>query len=152
MGVGMMIYQKILDKIKRNNSCPFCKTDKKFMIYENKSCFITPARAPYVENHLLIIPKKHITQFHGLRYKEKSDLFDLMVFGIDLLKKKYSGVEVIYKEGELASAHKSIAHSHIHLIPRKTIHKKSKSDKRYFLTEKQTINKVNEIKRLINKK
>jgi diadenosine tetraphosphate (Ap4A) HIT family hydrolase len=144
-----MIYQKFLNKINKKNLCPFCKINRQFIIIENKSAYMTPARAPYVKNHLLIIPKKHVTQFHDLRSNEKSDLFDLMIFGLDFLKKKYAGVEIIYKEGELASAHKSIDHSHIHLIPKRTIHKKPKVDERDFLTEKQLLKRIKEIKKLI---
>lgn len=142
-----MIYQKFLDMIKKKKECPFCKVNKKVVIKENKTAYLTLARAPYVKDHLLVIPKRHITQFHELKKREKSDLLDLMIYGLDEMRKKYPAIETIYKEGEIISAHKTIPHSHMHLIPMKKS-SKAKKDMRTILSEKELEKRIKDIKRL----
>ncbi len=141
-----MIYQKFLDKIRKNKICPFYKFDKKFIILENKYAFMTPARAPYVKDHSLILPKRHVFVLEKLKEKEKKAIFDLIMRGIKILEKKYPAVQVEYKEGDLVSARKSIPHLHFHLIPRRKKNKETK-DKRIFLTKKELLLEVERIKK-----
>ena len=142
-----MIYQKFLEIIKKKKECPFCEINKKFIIKENKTAYLTLARAPYTKNHLLVIPKRHITQFHELKKREKSDLLDLMIYSLDRIRKKYPAIETIYKEGEIISAHKTIPHSHIHLIPMKKS-SKAKKDMRILLDEKELEKGIKDIRKL----
>ena len=140
-----MVYEKILKSCRKNNFCPFCHEDKKFILAENKFAYITPARAPYVKDHLLVIPKKHALNLAKLKGKEKKAIFDLIMKGIKILEKKYPAVEMGYKEGDLLSARKTIPHLHFHLVPKRKRNKFS-NVKRNFLDEKQLIKEVEKIK------
>ncbi len=141
-----MLYEKILKKFRKKGICPFCKIDKRFVVEKNRHAILTPARAPYLKNHLLVFPKRHVTKLNRLKGVEKRSLFDLLIQGIKILQKKYPAVEVQYKEGEMISAHKSIRHVHFHLIPKR--HKTHENrDKRTFLTEEELISLVKEIKK-----
>lgn len=131
-----MLYKTLLKKIRKNHFCPFCKLNKGSLIVENKFAYLIPASAPYVKNHLLVIPKKHILAMENLKQKEKNAILELLIYGIKILKKKYPAIEIDYKEGELNSARKSIPHMHFHLIPRKRKIMISK-EKRKMLTENQ---------------
>jgi len=140
-----MFYQKILKNFRKKDFCPFCNSNSEFRIIENESAYITLARAPYVKNHLLVIPKRHILSLNNLTGNEKKEIFDLMLFGIKLLEKKYPAVQMQYKEGDLISAGKTIPHAHFHLVPKRKKTKEIK-DKRKFLREGELIKKVNEVK------
>lgn len=141
-----MLYKDILKKFRKNKVCPFCKVNKKFVILENNFCYLTPARAPYVKNHLLIVPRRHVLQLDKLKGKEKKAIFDLIMKGTEILEKKYPAVELSYKEGELIPAGKSIPHLHFHLVPKRKRSSLPKSSRK-FLSEKDLIKKVEELKK-----
>jgi len=143
-----MIYQRFLNKIKKDKNCPFCNFNKTFIIKENRFALLTAARAPYTKDHLLIIPKTHTTKLHKLRKKEKDAIMSLVTVGIDTLHKKYKGVEISYKEGDsLEDAGKSIYHLHFHVVPKKKV--VVECDKRNFYSENRLLKEVDKIKKLI---
>ncbi len=141
-----MMYQNFLRNLRKNKNRPFDNFEKKFIIIKNRYAFLTPARAPYVKDHLLILPKRHLLTLGELKEKEKKAIFDLIMEGIKILEKKYPAVQMEYKEGDLLSARKSIPHLHFHLIPRRKKNKESK-EKRIFLSEKELIREVRRIKK-----
>lgn len=144
-----MLYKKILEVFRRNKICPFCRRNKKFIILENKTAYLTPAQAPYTKDHLLIIPKRHVLELIRLGKKEKENILDLILHGMKILKKKYPSVLIEYKEGSLKNAGKSIPHLHFHLIPKlkNALDIKITSDRRKFLSDKELIIEVNKLKK-----
>ena len=145
-----MIYQIFLNKIYKDHTCPFCNLNKKLIIKENYYAILTIARAPYIKDHLLVFPKRHVIKLHNLRYKEQVGIGKLILFGMNHLHKIYPGVEVSYKEGDdLISAGKSINHMHVHLVPKKkVVHMNQVEDKRNFYPEKKVLTEVNKLKKL----
>lgn len=142
-----MFYQEVLKKIRKEKKCPFCNPKKEEIIFENKYSYLTPARAPYTKDHLLVIPKRHVLNLKALKKKEKSAIFDLVVYGMIVLKKKYIAIELEYREGEMKVAGKSISHAHFHLIPKNNKTKLNRTFKRRFLSEKEVIKEVEKIKK-----
>ena len=107
-----MLYKKYL---KEMTGCPFCKT-KDRIFKENSQAFLTYAKAPYHPDHLLVIPKRHVTSFFDLTKEEKQKIDDLVSIGTKILKKlKYTNFTILVREG--SKSNKSIPHLHYHLIP-----------------------------------
>ena len=144
-----MIYKIFLRKIKKEGICPFCERQKNFIILENRFAYLTPSRAPYKKNHLLVTSKHHAMKLEDLKKKEKVAVFDLVVKGMKILERKYPAIDILYREGEFKVSGKSIPHLHFHLIPKL---KKSQGlyavgAERKFLSEKELTNVVKRMKK-----
>ena len=88
------------------------------MIYENERMFIIPARAPYVEDHLLIIPKRHVTLLNELTHPELQDLHSLVDIWTTKLHANHEAVNLLLRDGLAGGiSQKSVNHLHFHLIP-----------------------------------
>ena len=75
---------------------------------------------PVTSGHLLIVPKRHITDYLLLSQREKNDADNLIRLLADSIKQKDSrvtGFNIGANCGE--SAGQTIFHAHIHLIPRR---------------------------------
>jgi len=103
------------------SDCPFCYDNVQSRIVDEfDSVFAIKDGFPVTDSHLLIIPKKHISDYFSLTAKEKQDADSL----IKILKNRISekddtvtGFNVCVNSGE--SAGQTIFHAHIHLIPRR---------------------------------
>jgi ATP adenylyltransferase len=101
--------------------CPFCYDNVKSRIVDElDSVFAIRDGFPVTDQHLLIIPKRHTSDYFSLTLKERKDAEDL----IKILRKRISendpsvtGFNVGANTGE--SAGQTIFHAHIHLIPRR---------------------------------
>lgn len=145
-----MRYKKALKEI-RKEGCPFCREKQEDIIASNEYAYITPARAPYVKDHLLVIPFRHVLRLKDLKPEEEEGIFDLVSLGMKLLRKKYPAVEVEYREGDnLKDAQKSIPHLHFHLLPLAK-GERFKRTGRKFLSAKELKDEVKEIKNLMPK-
>jgi diadenosine tetraphosphate (Ap4A) HIT family hydrolase len=103
------------DYLKTVNSCPFCECKDRIFI-DKENAFLTYARAPYHPDHLLVVPKRHITSFFELNEVEKTDIDELLKVGSEVLKKLgYTNFSILVREGD--AINKSIPHLHYHLIP-----------------------------------
>ncbi len=73
---------------------------------------------PYAPGHLMIFPKRHITDPRMLAHDEVVELHKMQNLSIDVLEKVYSpqGFNVGYNIGEAGGA--SISHLHLHVVPR----------------------------------
>ena len=109
-----MLYQDYLKKLKE---CPFCKVEKKEILKQNSFAYAILAKAPYTEDHLLIIPKKHAVSLSDIEFKEKIGIEKLMFDILKKIHKKYKNVSVLYREGNKFQIGKSIDHIHFHIIP-----------------------------------
>jgi len=109
-----MIYKKYLKDMK---SCPFCELSKDEILRQNDLAILTMARAPYVKDHLLIVPKRHVIKLNKMTSEEKDAVEKLVYYGMNKLHRRYKDVTVLYKEGSKKGVGKSIDHLHYHLIP-----------------------------------
>ncbi len=143
-----MNYGKFLSRFMKKDECPFCSPQKDFIITENKSAYLTPARAPYLKDHLLVIPKRHVVMLNSLKNVEEKDIFNLLISGIKVLRKKYPAVDVDYREGDMSISGKSVSHLHFHLVPKKGGSRPDETPLRKFLSERSLIKEVERIKKI----
>lgn len=97
-------------------TCPFCSpTD---VIQQNDLSYAKYDRYPVTPGHLLIIPKRHFSDFFQATEQEIMALFDLLHNCKAYLEAKYKpdGYNIGINCGEAAG--QTIFHVHIHLIPR----------------------------------
>ncbi|HSX29645.1 MAG TPA: hypothetical protein VLE73_03740 [Candidatus Saccharimonadales bacterium] len=112
-------YRKTIHKYKsrqRSEGCPFCKPDVVAGgIFENEFVYIVPNLTQYdlwelhdVEDHLLLIPKRHVETLGELSNDEKLAVMDAAA---EYEGKGYS----IYARG-VGFVKRSVKHQHTHLI------------------------------------
>lgn len=112
-----MKYIEALQKFGENYN-PFSNINKKDTIDESKNFFVIPARSPYVDNHIMIIPKKEIYLLKDLSEEEKKEMRDIINDRTDKLHKKHKSVNLLLRDGIVWwNCGKSINHLHFHLIP-----------------------------------
>ena len=105
---------------KNSTDCPFCNSGiQDFTFFENEKFIAIYNIAPILPGHTLVIPKKHITDFFKLTDEE---LFEFIKFSrsvIKILSKAFNTEAFNWTLQEKEEAGQSIAHMHIHIIPRK---------------------------------
>ncbi len=103
-------------------TCPFCQilsgnTDKT-ILFENQTGFVIRDGFPITDGHTLIISKLHIASFFDIILEQRNDLFTLVDQAKADLDTQYqpASYNIGINDGEAAG--QTIAHLHIHLIPR----------------------------------
>ena len=111
-------------KNKKPHDCILClirdgsNEVERLTVYENRHLVVSLNLYPYNPGHLIIFPRRHITDIRMLEDSEKRTL-DLVVDRcLDNLDKVYNppGYNIGYNLGLVAGA--SIEHLHLHIIPR----------------------------------
>ena len=101
-----------------SDNCPFCILDLKRIISETSLTITIRDGFPISPGHTLIIPKRHVASFFELATEERDEILK----ALDLAKQeldetlKPDGYNVGINDGP--SAGQTVAHLHIHLIPR----------------------------------
>jgi len=140
----MQSYEKYLKKLK---ICPFCYLRKEEILKQNKFAILTLAKAPYIKNHLLVVPKKHVLTFGSLKKREKLAMLKMTAYGMKKLKKKEKNINVLYREGDKKIVRKSINHMHVHIIPNMPIGMQNKKwNKKQIYSDKEYVKKIREFK------
>lgn len=106
------------DTVTRNlTKCPFCDLKKKYIITEKEGMILTVNLFPYIDGHLMVIPRRHVELFDDLNKTEWEAGHYLINLGMKLIKKQANidNVNVLYREGKRAGA--SLKHFHIHILP-----------------------------------
>jgi diadenosine tetraphosphate (Ap4A) HIT family hydrolase len=104
----------------REEGCFFCQPGRKRIIAENALCFALQDAFPVTEDHTLIIPKRHVSDYFALYQPEINALHSLALEMKKLIGSKdpaVSGFNIGVNEG--AAAGQTIFHCHVHLIPRR---------------------------------
>jgi len=110
--------------IRPNVDCILCSVLCKergvdnLIVHEGKSLCITLNLFPYNPGHIMIFPRRHITDIRELTKGEWSELFELQKHSLNILDKVYkpSGYNLGFNIGKNGGA--SIAHIHFHIVPR----------------------------------
>ena len=100
--------------------CVFCDIDKSRIKAQKELCYATDDLYPVTQHHMLIIPKRHVSDFFDLHQTEINAIYELlkeMKSHIVELDKTVTGFNIGTNVGE--DAGQSVFHSHIHLIPRR---------------------------------
>ena len=97
-------------------SCPFCNDTQ--ILWEDNNFYVTLARAPYIKDHILIIPKKHVIFLNELTQEEQHQLWDIVNKRNNILLKHYNGTSILLRDShENGTSGKSIGHLHAHIVP-----------------------------------
>ena len=100
--------------------CEFCEINmhKDEVLISDKYFYIKWDKYPVNPGHALIISKRHISSLSELKSKEASSLFRMLKKAKKIIKEKYhpGGFNFGVNEGRIAG--QTIAHLHVHIIPR----------------------------------
>lgn len=103
----------------KNPSCPFCIPKIEQFSFSASDHFLAIYnRAPILPGHSLIIPKKHIQSLLDLPISLTGELMVFSIQVVKLLKQVFraDGFDWTIQDGP--SAGQSVAHLHLHLLPR----------------------------------
>jgi ATP adenylyltransferase len=91
---------------------------EKLVVHQTGLFIVSLNLYPYNPGHLILFPKRHITDIREYTQEEKSGLDELLPLCLDALDKygKPSAFNIGYNMGLSAGA--SIEHLHLHIIPR----------------------------------
>ena len=109
---------------KKPDGCILCliSTDstevKKLKVWENSLFVVSVNLYPYNPGHLIIFPKRHITDIREFTPEEERQMETITKYFLNILDKTHnpSAYNLGYNMGPVAGA--SINHLHRHLIPR----------------------------------
>ena len=98
--------------------CSFCSLPSERIVNSNLFGIVIRDGFPISEGHTLIIPKRHIGSFFELNTMERDAMFNLLDQEKAVLTDKHNpdGFNIGINDGPAAG--QTIAHLHIHLIPR----------------------------------
>ncbi|MDQ1329123.1 MAG: adenylyltransferase [Candidatus Poribacteria bacterium] len=119
---GKMAY--VRGEKKPDVDCILCaiveRNDKvvRLEVYRSKLFVVALNLYPYAPGHLMIFPKRHVTDPRMLTKEESAELCNLQSICLDVLDEVYSphGYNIGYNIGDAGGA--SIAHLHFHVVPR----------------------------------
>jgi diadenosine tetraphosphate (Ap4A) HIT family hydrolase len=102
----------------RPSDCPFCWLPAERILETNARALAIADAFPVSPGHTLIIPRRHTTSFFELTEDEVAAVYELLRRMKDFLDDtlKPGGYNVGVNVG--AAAGQTIAHVHVHLIPR----------------------------------
>lgn len=98
------------------NPCPFCNPEN--IVLSNELAYAIFDLFPVNIGHLLIIPKRHVSDFFETTIEEREAINKLLEQGKILLEGEHKpdGYNIGINCGEVAG--QTIFHVHVHLIPR----------------------------------
>jgi diadenosine tetraphosphate (Ap4A) HIT family hydrolase len=105
----------------READCVFCEMPDTRIIDENELCYVVRDGFPVVVGHILVIPKRHVTDYFGLWQPELNSVNMLLKKHQELIRAEdatVTGFNMGTNCGAVAG--QTIAHCHIHLIPRRS--------------------------------
>lgn len=100
------------------NPCSFCTLSAERIVAESLMGFVIRDAYPVSPGHTLVIPRRHIASFFELETEERDGLMDLLTQAKTALDSELrpDGYNIGINDGK--DAGQTIAHLHIHLIPR----------------------------------
>ncbi len=105
----------------REKGCVFCDIPQTKVIAENELCVAIKDGYPVTEGHMLIIPKRHVSDYFDLYQPERNAIEALLHEQRQQLCQSdasVSGFNVGANSGE--DAGQTVLHCHVHLIPRRS--------------------------------
>jgi diadenosine tetraphosphate (Ap4A) HIT family hydrolase/5-methylcytosine-specific restriction endonuclease McrA len=104
----------------REMGCLFCEMPSGRIVIDNELAYAIRDGFPVTNLHTLIIPKRHVKDYFGLRAPEINacnQLLKILKDDIEKSDKTVTGFNIGINNGETAG--QTIFHCHIHLIPRR---------------------------------
>ena len=148
-----MKYSEIYAYNIAHNLCPFCILPDSFLLEKSEYFFVTHARAPYTDDHLLIIPNRHVVLRNSLTHEELEDLMSLVNKWTKILHKKHTDIALLLRDWFIWWLWwKSVDHMHFHLIPDIEVWSiKTWGPWRRYFSEKELLEKIADVKKLEKK-
>jgi diadenosine tetraphosphate (Ap4A) HIT family hydrolase len=99
-------------------NCPFCTLPRERLVFESELAFVIRDGYPVSPGHTLVIPRRHVASFFETTPEEQASLLKLLNLArIEITQRfKPAGFNIGINDG--VAAGQTIAHLHIHLIPR----------------------------------
>lgn len=115
----------ILKAHRATKGCVFCDLPKRgskastLILYQGKGAFIILNRYPYTNGHLMVVPRRHLSDLSRLTQAEHAEIGGLLGKTTKILKKmvKAQGFNVGLNLGRVAGAGIE-GHLHYHVVPR----------------------------------
>jgi ATP adenylyltransferase len=108
--------------VHREDTCPFCARQEADNIFlENELCFGIKDGYSVTDLHILVLPKRHVSDFFELYEPERHAcirLLDEAKRGAKAQDPSIAGFNIGINVGEAAG--QTVHHCHVHLIPRRT--------------------------------
>ena len=109
----------------RKEGCIFCEFPQEardrenHILYQGKKAYIIMNKFPYSNGHLMVIPKRHLSDFTELTDQECAEVMLLAKYAVMALRKTYNphGFNIGWNIGAAAGAGIA-AHMHRHIVPR----------------------------------
>jgi diadenosine tetraphosphate (Ap4A) HIT family hydrolase len=100
------------------NDCPFCELSQRPLLAENELALAFYDGFPVSPGHVLVIPRRHCSDFFQLSSLEQAACLDLLNQCQSRLvsERNPDGFNIGVNVG--AAAGQTIFHAHLHLIPR----------------------------------
>lgn len=108
-------------KADKPSGCDFCNNLdlKNRSIFANELVWALLTNIPIVPGHVLICPVRHVKNFEELSTVEREAVFEMLSKIKSALVKTFGATGFNYAWNEGGSAGQSVAHLHLHILPRK---------------------------------
>ncbi len=104
----------------RQQECPFCDIPASSLVSDSALCYSISDSNPVATGHLLIIPKRHVSDYFDLHQPERNDIERTLARQKTSLQdcdESITGFNVGFDSGE--DAGQTVPHCQLHLIPRR---------------------------------
>lgn len=92
-------YEDVVKNFEKGHFCPFCNEKKQDMLENRKYFYVIPARAQYCEDHILIVPKRHVCLLKSLTDEELKQMLSLINKWDKKLRKYHKNISLLLRDG-----------------------------------------------------
>lgn len=110
-------YDQIWQTVGRCVFCDHDETQKHHEIYSEAGVYMTVPAYAYVDGHLLVIPRRHVTSVKELTPEEWETMRKMFYLAKKIIRKTHNikGMQIVQKDG--VTAQSTVEHLHFHCIP-----------------------------------
>ena len=152
MKIVIMKYDDYLLKVLKDE-CPFCGIKKEYIVEKWKHFTVLLSRAPYIKDHILIVPNRHLVRLWEIKPNEWETFIPLMEKWMRKLCKVHNEVNLLLRDW-VANwiVWKSIDHLHFHLIPECPVYSTNSWWNREIYTDHQLVKETSSLKAKFRRK
>jgi diadenosine tetraphosphate (Ap4A) HIT family hydrolase/8-oxo-dGTP pyrophosphatase MutT (NUDIX family) len=113
-------YTKQYDRIwQSTGKCVFCDLRDKYILREENGLVLTVSLFAYIDGHLMIIPRRHVSSVKELTQAEWDTVRKFTYLAKKMIKDVHHirGMQVLLREGGAVAQSTVAEHLHIHCIP-----------------------------------
>ncbi len=110
-------YDNIWQTVGRCVFCDHDKAEKRHEIYEQNGVYMTVPAYAYIDGHLLVIPRRHVTSVKELTPTEWETMRKMFYLAKKMIREVHGikGMQIVQKDG--VTAQRSVEHLHFHCVP-----------------------------------